>query len=112
MSNLTKTLIKDLQDNVVMISFRKKNGELRRMMASNRAQDLPAIEGIDSNTNQDGAKNRDVVITWDLDLGAWRSFRLDSVLSVTVLRLLPCESGVSEIIDDGTAWRAGERIEK
>lgn len=53
------------------VIFTKKDGTQRKMRCMMEA---PTGE----------IKNPDVVPVQDLDKGAWRSFRLDSVLSITV----------------------------
>lgn len=75
---LTRTdILEILANDVAEVTFVKKNGEERVMRCTLR-DDL--IEHV-SNTSPLTPKkpNLNVVPAYDLDLGEWRSFRVDSV---------------------------------
>jgi hypothetical protein len=74
------TLLKDLQQNVIKVTFTKINGEKREMRCTLMDKYLP------SNTDKNHliaehkkVENLSVLAVWDLDNGGWRSFRIDSV---------------------------------
>ena len=77
-----ETLIKNLQKNVMQITFDKVSGEERVMHCTLHETFIPA-------TSTNNKKNNDEVLpVWDVDIGAWRSFRLDSVTNVSKLEVI------------------------
>ena len=76
-----ETLIKNLQKNVMQIIFNKVNGEERIMHCTLHETVLPE-------TSIHNKKSNDEVSVWDIDIGAWRSFRLDSVKDVKKLEVV------------------------
>lgn len=61
-----------LKENIVMVTFTKKNGEEREMLCTLREEFLPEVSG-DSTVSS-------VVTVYDLENQGWRSFREDSVI--------------------------------
>ena len=49
------------------------------MRCSTQPHLLPEV--IDEKREEQRAQNTDVICAWELDLNAWRSFRVDSVLT-------------------------------
>jgi len=80
---LREDLISILQNSVAVVTFVKKNGELRKMKCTLQSDTLPDLVG------SNHKRNYDVLPVWDLEVndgaGAWRSFRLDSIEDVEVL---------------------------
>jgi hypothetical protein len=75
-----ETLIKNLKTNVMQITFDKICGEERVMHCTLHETVIPE-------TSVDTKKiNNEVLPVWDIDIGAWRSFRLDSVKDVKVIK--------------------------
>ena len=75
-----ETLIKNLKNNVMQITFNKICGEERVMHCTLHETMIPE-------TSIDNKKiNNEVLPVWDIDIGAWRSFRLDSVKNVKVIK--------------------------
>lgn len=68
-----------LQNNVVVVKFKKVTGEIREMSCTLNQNLIPAYE-----TKGIKKKNEDVLAVWALDKNAWRSFRLDSVIDFKV----------------------------
>lgn len=60
---------------VTLITFTKKDGTERKMRCTLQESALPAREG----DAQAKPHSPDVQPVWDLEAGAWRSFRWDSV---------------------------------
>ncbi len=76
---LREDLISILQNSVAVVTFVKKNGELRKMKCTLQSDTLPDLVG------SNHKRNYDVLPVWDLEKNAWRSFRLDSIEDVEVL---------------------------
>jgi len=63
------------------VKFTKKDGSLRSMRCSLQEKYLPPLMGDAETTTKD---NPDVLAVWDIDVNGWRSFRIDSVMSMTI----------------------------
>ena len=74
-----ETLIKNLQNKVMKITFTKVNGEERIMDCTLQEHMIPAT---DANKRK---QNEDVLPVFDINKGEWRSFRLDSIINVELL---------------------------
>ena len=81
-ANWTEGSLKNtlLQNKIVYVIFTKKNGEKRNMRCTLHENVIPNI--VSSNTEKQ--TNPEVCVVWDLDKKAWRSFRYDSIESVTL----------------------------
>ena len=75
-----ETLIKNLQKKAMRITFTKVNGDERIMDCTLQEHILPPT---DSNNRKE---NEEVLPVWDINLGKWRSFRLDSVTNIEILQ--------------------------
>ena len=76
-------LVRIMRGNVCGVLFTKQNGETRMMHCTLMAKHLPPKQestGRETNTS--------ALAVWDMDKGAWRSFRIDSVKQVTVLEFV------------------------
>lgn len=80
-------LIEQLQAGIVEVDFIKADGTPRTMKCTLKTDLVPKIEKklIDT-TKPERASNPNVLPVYDLDNSGWRSFRIDSVKSVTVRR--------------------------
>ena len=74
-----ETLIKNLQQNVMRITFTKVNGDERIMDCTLQEHMIP--ETSVSNRKE----NKEVLPVLDINKGEWRSFRLDSVTNYELL---------------------------
>ena len=74
-------LILQLKDNVCEVNFTKLNGEVRIMKCT--LQDSYIPETTSETTKK---PNTDILSVWDIEKGAWRSFRVDSLNSFEVLQ--------------------------
>lgn len=74
-------LKQSLQNGVVTVVFEKADGTLREMRCTLQADVMPQLlqEGESSRT-----ENPDTLAVWDVENGGWRSFRMDSIKSITV----------------------------
>lgn len=74
------TILKDLREYVIEVTFTKVNGENRVMRCTLRPDLLP--ENYINEAAEEKAfhqTNPDVIAAWDVVKGGWRSFRVDSV---------------------------------
>ena len=72
-------LLDALHSAICEVTFVKVSGEERVMKCTLNEDIVPPFEA--KGTKK---KNEDVVSVWDLDKGAWRSFRVDSVKALAV----------------------------
>jgi hypothetical protein len=74
------TILKDLRECVIEVSFTKVNGETRIMRCTLRPDLLP--ESYINETKEEKTfhqTNPEVIAAWDVQAHGWRSFRIDSV---------------------------------
>ena len=74
-----ENLIKNLQNKVMKITFTKVNGEERVMECTLQEHMIPETDPANHK------ENKEVLPVFDIDKGAWRSFRLDSVTNIEAL---------------------------
>lgn len=80
--------VKDvLKENVAVVVFTKKDGTERVMKCTLMPDLLPNTEIVEGAVKK--AENPDVVAVFDLEAEGWRSFRIDSIKSVTVNSNVP-----------------------
>jgi hypothetical protein len=77
-------LKQQLQGDIATVTFEKKDGTVRAMRCTLLAEYLPAPEGPQLLTESTRQENDQVLSVWDIENGGWRSFRLDSIKSITV----------------------------
>lgn len=66
---------------VISVRFTKKDGTLREMRCSLQEKYLPPLMNDTEITTKD---NPEVLAVWDIESHGWRSFRIDSVMSMTI----------------------------
>ena len=66
----------------IQVTFTKANGETRVMNCTLKHDLLPEQTDLEEHVAK-RPENPTVLAVWDLDLKAWRSFRIDSVQKVT-----------------------------
>jgi hypothetical protein len=74
-----------LKNEIVTITFTKKDGTERSMQCTLKPDLLPVTEVIES-TGEDKpkrAKSETSVAVFDLDVNGWRAFSIDSVKTIT-----------------------------
>lgn len=74
------TVLNDLRNNVIEVTFTKVNGEERIMRCTLRPDLLPKT--FTEETEQEAKfhkENLNTIAAWDVQKGGWRSFRMDSV---------------------------------
>jgi len=71
-------IIQKLKTSICVVTFTKKNGEERVMSCTLNEEILPEQVDLEE-AIQKKKPNPDVLAVWDTDIGAWRSFRWDSI---------------------------------
>lgn len=81
-----EALINDLKLHPCAIYFTKVNGEKRSMHCTLMQEHLPPSTNMQAlEEAHKEPKNHDVIAVWDLQVKAWRSFRVDSVESAEII---------------------------
>lgn len=80
MSYTREDIANILNKGIYTVSFTKVNGERRDMRCTLKNDLIPETQ---SDTQTETRKvNEDVLAVWDLEKSGWRSFRLDSLISI------------------------------
>jgi len=89
-TNLFESLKQDLQkllrENTLSVLFLKKDGTQRAMLCTLNPEHLPnedKQEGDEVKTVK--KQSEESLAVWDLEKNAWRSFRLDSLISHSIV---------------------------
>lgn len=80
-------ILEELRTSVVEILFDKVNGVERKMRATLRPDLLP-VKDREKNIEEETSyhkTNTDVLAVWDVQVGGWRSFRIESVKYAQVI---------------------------
>lgn len=72
-----------LENNAVVVHFTKVDGSARTMRCSLSSMQMPAIQH--QNYVAGDYTDANHISVWDFDKDAWRSFRIDSVITVELL---------------------------
>ena len=83
MAKLNKTpdknfILKQLYSGVVNLTFTKKDGEVREMNATLVTLLMEDNQIKESSPNPPGG-DKNLVVCWDIDANAWRSFNVDTI---------------------------------
>lgn len=70
-----------LKSAIATVVFEKVDGSLRTMRCTLLSEHLPEYK--EPSPVMKRQQNDDVLAVWDLDAGGWRSFRLDSIQSIS-----------------------------
>lgn len=85
MMTTAEAMREDLKNNlrakIGTVTFTKQNGEERVMRCTLQDSILPKQVDLEEAIQKKGPT--DSLAVWDMDKNAWRSFRYDSVISVT-----------------------------
>lgn len=79
------------ENNAVLVTFIKKNGEERKMLCTTNLGLVPPA----SHPKGVGNPNPETKPVWDLQKQAWRSFRYDSVTDIEPVTYGPLTDGVA-----------------
>ena len=72
-----------LKENIALVTFTKKDGTVRTMRCTLKADLLPPQTDIEEQV-QKKVPNPDALAVWDLEKAAWRSFRFDTILAFSI----------------------------
>lgn len=78
-----EVLKKELKNGVVTVVFEKNDGTERVMKATLSEDFIPLFDTTGVTVVRKKTPNRDVLAVWDTEANGWRSFRFDSVKSVS-----------------------------
>ena len=82
-TNLYQSLRADLKklllENVMSVTFIKKDGTKREMICTLMVEHLPPVEKQEDNEAKTKKQSEESIAVWDLEKKAWRSFRIDSI---------------------------------
>lgn len=79
----TKESIRSLLKNDVLeVVFIKTDGSVREMRCTLQEK---VVEAYEKKTDKVKPENDSVVSVWDLDNNGWRSFKIDSIQSISVV---------------------------
>lgn len=70
-----------LSKNEAIVTFIKTDGSKREMRCTLKEEVLPPLKGTSNRK-----KSKEVLPVWDLENNGWRSFRLDSIITVKELK--------------------------
>lgn len=74
------TILKDLRENVIEVTFNKVDGSQRIMRCTLMPNLLPeTYKNDEAQEKEFHHTNPNVIAAWDVQKGGWRSFRIDSV---------------------------------
>ena len=71
-----------LQQTVMKVEFTKTDGNVREMLCTLQESFSWPYE---KKTDKVKPENNDVIAVWDIEKQSWRSFRIDSILSASVV---------------------------
>ena len=77
-------IIELLRNNVATVTFIKVSGEERTMKCTLRSEHIPNATTSNGQLIVERKENANTVSVWDMEKNGWRSFRVDSVKSVSL----------------------------
>lgn len=78
-----ETLQAELPNREVVVEFKKLNGDYRKMTCTLQESVVPTPVASDEEINRNRKPNENVCVVWDVNANGWRSFRWDSIISVS-----------------------------
>ncbi len=73
------TIVVAARQGVITVRFTKKNGDERTMKCTLLSEYLPQQKDIEEISTKE---NSNLLAVWDVEANGWRSFRIDSVISL------------------------------
>ena len=86
-------MIGELLKKECRVIFTKVNGEERDMTCTLMAEALPARAATSDEKAEHGAVNKETIPVWDVNQQAFRSFRVENVLSFTQINNVVATGG-------------------
>lgn len=79
-------LIKTLKENICLVSFKKKDGDLRQMLCTNMLSYLPVKPIVEGSTpKKPRVENMSVISTFDINKKEFRSFIITNMIDIKIL---------------------------
>lgn len=82
MEHTKESIRSQLNQSVMNIKFTKTDGNIREMICTLQESFIWPYE---KKTDKVKPENNDTLAVWDVEKHAWRSFRLDSIISAVVV---------------------------
>ena len=79
-----QALLDSLKSNIMVVTFRKVNGDIRDLTCTLQPEYWP-VATKSTATTRSRVANDEVICVWDLVDEAWKSFRVDSVIKFVVV---------------------------
>jgi len=76
-------IVKLLENSECVVTFTKVDGEIREMPCTLKPALLPAVVVVEGTEKKERKENHNVVSVFCTDKQAWRSFRLENIISIT-----------------------------
>ena len=73
------TILEAARQGIITVRFTKKNGDERTMKCTLLSEYLPQQKDIEEVSTKE---NSNLLAVWDVEANGWRSFRIDSVISL------------------------------
>lgn len=70
-----------LSESIAKVVFTKVNGEIREMLCTTSADIVPA-DAVEKTPTKPRAVNENIIRAYDVENSGWRSFRIDSIMTV------------------------------
>jgi len=76
-----------LAEDILLVTFTKKNGDLREMYCTLQDEFIPEHKKYFSESNSgERKKNLEVLAVYDMEKADWRSFRMDTITAFEIVR--------------------------
>lgn len=76
-------IVKQLKEGIIIVTFIKSNGEERVMKCTLQSELLPVVEVVEGAAPKAKRKPNDAVVSaFDVEKKEWRSFKIDSIISI------------------------------
>lgn len=82
MEHTKESIRSQLRQSVMKVNFTKTDGTVREMICTLQESFTIPYE---KKTDKQKPENNDILAVWDVEKHAWRSFRVDSIISADVV---------------------------
>ena len=89
-----------LAEDILRVTFTKKNGDSREMYCTLQAEFIPEHKKYFSENTSIRKKSLEVLAAFDMEKADWRSFRMDSITAFEIVREESLEFGFEKEHDD------------
>lgn len=82
MEHTKESIRSQLRQSVMKVNFTKTDGTVREMICTLQESFTIPYE---KKTDKQKPENNDILAVWDVEKHAWRSFRVDSIISAEIV---------------------------